>query len=309
MKSLDVAIAGDINLDLILYGLPQEIPVERELLADRFCMTLGGSAAITAHNLAALRCRVGMIGKTGPDALGNDALQRLIDRGVDVSRCIKADHASQTGITFLLPHDRVRHIVTYPGTIAELTVDDLDRDYILQAKHFHISSFFLQKKLQKGLPEFCRALRAQGVTVSLDTNDDPEDAWGENLSAMFSAIDLLFPNDDEARRMAHNDDLSEAIRWLARRVPVVAVKCGREGAIVQAGETRWEVPTKEVTPVDTIGAGDSFNAGFLSRFIHSHSLELCAAAGNKAASLSTLSAGGTESFRDDALVATLLKQD
>jgi sugar/nucleoside kinase (ribokinase family) len=306
MKSFDVAIAGDINLDLILYGLPPEIPVERELLADRFCMTLGGSAAITAHNLAALKCTVGMIGKTAPDTLGDDALRRLIDRGVDVSRCIKGDQASQTGVTFLLPHDRVRHIVTYPGTIAELTVGDLDKEYISRAKHFHISSFFLQKKLQKGLPEFCRALRAQGMTVSLDTNDDPEDAWGENLSAMFSEIDLLFPNEDEARRMAHNDELSEAIRWLAGRVPVVAVKCGRDGAIVQAGETRWEIPTKTVTAVDTIGAGDSFNAGFLSRFIQSDSLELCAKAGNNAAALSTLRAGGTESFRDEALIATLL---
>jgi sugar/nucleoside kinase (ribokinase family) len=306
MKSFDVAIAGDINLDLILYGVPQEIPVERELLADRFCMTLGGSAAITAHNLAALKCRVGMIGKTGPDTLGDDALGRLIDRGVDVSRCIKGDRESQTGVTFLLPHDRVRHIVTYPGTIAELTVGDLDKDYVSQAKHFHVSSFFLQKKLQKDLPEFCRALRVQGMTVSLDTNDDPEDAWGENLSAMFSEIDLLFPNDDEARRVAHNDDLSEAIRWLARQVPVVAVKCGRDGAIVQAGETRWEIPAEAVTPVDTIGAGDSFNAGFLSRFIHSDSLDLCAKVGNNAAALSTLRAGGTESFRDDALVATLL---
>ncbi len=83
--------------------------------------------------------------------------------------------------------------------------------------------------------------------MSLDTNDDPEDAWGENLSTMFSEIDILFPNDDEARRMAHKDDLSEAIRWLAKRVPIVAVKCGRDGAIVQAGENRWEIPATSVT--------------------------------------------------------------
>jgi len=305
MKSFDVAIAGDINLDLILYGLPQEIPVERELLADRFCMTLGGSAAITAHNLAALKCRVSMIGKIGQDALGRDALQRLIDRGVDTSRCIQGDPASQTGITVLLPHGHVRHIVTYTGTIAELTVDDLDIDYIVQAKHFHISSFFLQQKLQKGLPEFCRVLRSRGITVSLDTNDDPEDRWGENLTAMFPAIDVLLPNEDEAKRMAHNEDLNEAIRRVAKQVSIVVVKRGKKGAIVQAGESRWEVPTKIVTPVDTIGAGDSFNAGFLSKFIQSEPLDICAQAGNAAAALSTLRAGGTESFRDEALLATM----
>lgn len=303
MKSFDVTIAGDINLDLILYGLPRQMPTERELLAKDFKLTLGGSSAILAHNLAALGSRVGLVGKVGRDEMGVVALDRLQQAGVDLSHCIQSVDGTSTGVTILLHHGSVRHILTYPGTMADLTTEELDVDYLAQAKHFHVSSFFLQKGLQHGLPELCRNLREQGMTVSLDTNDDPDDQWGEAFSAMLPVIDVLLPNEDEARRMAHKDDLSEAVTWLAERVPIVAVKCGARGAVVQQGKWRWEVPAATATPVDTIGAGDSFDAGFLSRFVQGEALEACAAKGNLAAAISTLRPGGTEAFRDPELLS------
>ncbi len=305
MKTFDVTIAGDINLDLILYGLPAQMPEERELLADDFKLTLGGSSAILAHNLAALGCKVGLIGKVGHDEMGSIALGRLRQAGVDLSRCIEAVDATQTGVTVLLHHGTSRHILTYLGTMAELRAEDLDVQYLADSKHFHISSFFLQKALQKGLPELCRSLRSRGLTVSLDTNDDPDNRWGDAFSSMLPVVDILLPNEEEARRMARHDDLSEAIDWLAQRVPIVAVKCGSRGAIVQQQRQRWEIPPATVSPVDTIGAGDSFNAGFLSRFVQGVSLEACAAMGNLAAAISTLKPGGTESFRDPELLQRL----
>jgi sugar/nucleoside kinase (ribokinase family) len=303
MKSFDVTIAGDINLDLILYGLPQRMPLERELLASDFRLTLGGSSAILAHNLAALGSKVGMIGKVGRDEMGVLALDRLHQAGVDLSHCIQTTDGTQTGVTILLHHGSSRHILTYLGTLADLRAEELNVDYLLQAGHFHVSAFFLQKSLQSGLPGLCRSLREQGMSVSLDTNDDPEDLWGEAFLTMLPEIDLLLPNEDEARRMARTEDLSQAIHWLAERVPIVAVKCGAQGAIVQRGSERWEIPATRVEPVDTIGAGDSFDAGFLSRFVKGESLEACAWAGNQAAAISTLRPGGTEAFRDSELLS------
>jgi len=302
MKSFEVIIAGDINLDLILYGLPKQMPLERELLARDFKLTLGGSSAILAHNLSALGSKVGMIGKVGRDEMGALALDRLKHAGVDLSQCIQTTEGTQTGVTILLHHGSARHILTYLGTMAELRAEELNLEYLLQARHFHVSAFFLQKGLQSGLPSLCRTLREQGVSVSLDTNDDPDDIWGEPFLAMLPEIDLLLPNEDEARRMARTEDLSQAIHWLAARVPIVAVKCGSKGAIVQRGTQRWEIPATLVEPVDTIGAGDSFDAGFLARFLRGESLEACARAGNQAAAISTLRPGGTEAFRDPELL-------
>jgi len=296
MSEFDVTIAGETNLDLILYGLEETMPVERELLASGFRMTLGGSSAILAHNLAALGTRVGFITKTGDDTLGEIALTRVREAGVDLSRSL-ISKGEQTGVTLLLPHGATRHILTYSGTIATLSVADLDVEYLARGRHFHVSSLFLQTALQAGLPELCENLRKRGMTVSLDTNDDPADQWGEPLASMLEHVDLLLPNDAEAKRMARCDDLSEAVALLAAKVPVVAVKCGRSGALVQRGSERWEIPAEDVTPVDTVGAGDSFNAGFLAGYLGGKSLPTCAAMGNAVAAQSTRFAGGTEAFR------------
>jgi sugar/nucleoside kinase (ribokinase family) len=308
MSQFDVTIAGEINLDLILYGLPEAMTVERELLAEDFRLTLGSSSAILAHNLASLGMKVGFVTKVGRDPLGAIALERLQAAGVDVSRTVKAAGGTQTGVTMLLHHGATRHILTYPGTMAEMSVEDLDVAYLAGSRHFHLSSLFLQKALQPGLPALCRELKAKGLTLSLDTNDDPEDRWGEPLEELLGIVDIFLPNEDEAKRATGCDSVEEALQGLAAKVPVVAVKCGRAGSIVQKGEARWVVPPVLVEPVDTIGAGDSFNAGFLKGYLDGESLERCAAMGNVTAALSTLRPGGTESFRDRELAYGFLKR-
>lgn len=307
MSAFDLVVLGETNLDLILYGLEEDLPVEREVLASDFRMTLGGSSSILAHNLAVLGCDVGFLTRVGGDPLGAIALERLREAGVHFPASV-VDASSKTGVTILLHHGATRHILTYPGVMADLTVAEVDRSYLARTKHLHISSLFLQKGLHEGLPELCRELRATGTTVSLDTNDDPENRWGGILDRMLDTIDLLLPNDDEARRMTGCDDLEEAIHQLAQRVPVVAVKHGKAGSIVRRGEQQWKVPAVAVTPVDTIGAGDSFNAGFLKGYLAHKPLAVCASMGNASAALSTQRPGGTEAFRDADLRTHFLAQ-
>ena len=308
MSRFDVTIAGEINLDLILYGLAEEMPVDRELLANDFRLTLGSSSAILAHNLASLGLKVGFITRIGTDPLGAIALDRLRAAGVDVSRTTIAHNSVQTGVTILLHHGTTRRILTYPGTMAEMAIGDLDLDYLADSRHFHVSSLYLQKALQPDLPSLFRQLSEKGLSLSLDTNDDPDDIWGAPLNELLDLVDVLLPNEDEAIRMTHSDSLEDALSQLAQRVPVVAVKRGRVGSIVQAGEDRWAVAPPQVDPIDTIGAGDSFNAGFLKGYIEGKPFKRCAEMGNATAALSTLRPGGTEAYRDAALMQSFLKR-
>jgi len=307
-KRFDVTIAGEINLDLILYGLPEEMPLERELLATDFRLTLGSSSAIVAHNLAALGASVGFITRLGDDPLGAIALERLGEKGVDLSRVKQVSGGTSTGVTILLAHEGKRHVLTYPGTMFEMTAEDLDLDYLASARHFHLSSLFLHKALQPDLPAIFRELKTRGLSLSLDTNDDPDGRWGPPLDELLGLTDIFLPNDDEACRITGKPDAESAIEVLAGRVPLVAVKCGKRGALVQQGGKRWEVPAEPVTPVDTVGAGDSFNAGFLAAWLRGESVEACAAFANRSAALSTLRSGGTEAFRDPELSRGLLAQ-
>lgn len=296
-RPFDIAIAGETNLDLVLYGLPETMPVERELLGSGFELTLGGSSSILAHNLAMLGSRVAFTTLVGNDEMGRIALDRLRHSGLHLNQ-IPQKKGLGTGVTILLPHGNRRHILTSPGAISGIVLDDLDVGYLSSARHFHLSSFFLQTGLQNDLPSLFKRLKAAGLTVSLDTNDDPSGRWGGVLDQLLDSIDLLLPNEDELKKIAKKDTLEDSLDALSDRIPLIVVKCGSRGAVVQHGRRRARIPPIQVTPIDTIGAGDSFNAGFLHSYLHQNDPLLAATVGNMTGALSTLRPGGTEAFRD-----------
>jgi len=298
MPRFDVTLAGELNLDLILYGLPLALPPERELLAENMMLTLGSSTAIVAHNLAALGCKVGFISRIGTDALGQVALERLSEGGVDVSKVRRAEGNKQTGLTVILQREKERNILTYPGTIFALTLDDLDFEYLTDSGHFHLSSFYLQRGLRPHVGELFRRLKAEGLTISLDTNDDPEDRWEGGLEDVLRYVDVFLPNAREAQLITKSSDLEAAISRLAKSVPLVVVKQGEQGAMAQRGPERFRSSPVKVNFVDPVGAGDSFDAGFLSQYVRGADLPACLAAGNMAGAFSTTMPGGTEAFRD-----------
>ncbi len=295
MSKLDISIAGEINLDLILYGLPEQMPTERELLATDFAITLGSSSAILAHNLAALGSRVGFVTKVGDDLFGTLAMERLREPGIDLSRIA---HGAKSGVTLILSHGPHRHILTYPGTISQLRFEDLDLDYLASARHFHMSSLFLQRELLPHVPELFRRMKSAGLTTSLDTNDDPEDRWDEILQEILPHVDILLPNEREAIKIAEADDLETALSRLAQRVETIVVKIGARGAVAIRDGHRLNAPAVPVTVIDPVGAGDSFDAGFLHQFLRGADLATCLAYGNLCGAFSATDCGGTEAFRD-----------
>lgn len=307
-KRFDVSIAGEINLDLILYGLAEVIPVEREILATDFQCTLGGSSSIVAHNLASLGASVGFTTRLGKDEFGRIALERMAESGADLSEVVYAEDSTSTGVTVLLHHGLKRRILTYPGTMSGMSRADLNFDYLASARHFHLSSLFLQKALAPDLPALFRDLKQAGLTISLDTNDDPDNVWDGVLHEVLEFVDLLLPNADEVCRIARRDTVEEALLALAGRVPCIAAKCGPAGALLQTGGQLTHIPPIKVTPIDTIGAGDSFDAGFLYGYVRGANPLDCAAAGNITGALSTLRPGGTEAFRDAAFRESFLRQ-
>ena len=201
MRRFDVTIAGELNLDLILYGVPEEIPHERELLAADLNLTLGSSSAIVAHNLAALGSRVGFVSCVGSDSFGELALARLSAVQVDVSK-VSILPNRKTGLTVIMQRDSWRNMLTYPGTISDLRIENLDLDYLSSARHFHLSSFYLQHGLRADVPALLKKMKSAGLTTSLDCNDDPEDRWDGGIREALRHVDVFLPNAREAMRLA-----------------------------------------------------------------------------------------------------------
>jgi sugar/nucleoside kinase (ribokinase family) len=307
LPRFDVTIAGELNLDLILYGLPEALPPERELLAENMMLTLGSSSAIVAHNLAALGNQVGFVSCIGRDPLGDIALQRLAAGGVHLERVVRHPTA-QTGLSVILQHGNWRNILTYAGTIFDLKPEHIDFDYISSSRHFHLSSFYLQRGLRSHVPRLLERLKQRGLTVSLDPNDDPEDEWKSDIEEALRYVDIFLPNAREAKKIAGTENIDAAVSKLASIVPIVVVKLGAEGAMAQRGPDRFVSPAAIVEIVDPVGAGDSFDAGFLHKFLLGGDPQSCLAAGNAAGALSTTRSGGTEAFRDEEYRNNFLQQ-
>jgi sugar/nucleoside kinase (ribokinase family) len=293
----DVCVVGELNPDLILYGVPRDPKPDHEYLVDGFRLTLGSSSAIFAHNLAALGTRVAMAAKIGTDALGEMCVGWLRDANVDTSRVVRSGNVA-TGASVILTHPGHRFILTYPGTIFDLSYEDLDLDFIFSARHLHIASYYLNRALRPRMAELFHEAKQRGLTTSLDTNDDPEGKWAADLLDALPHVDIFFPNEREAKFITHTDDVNHAIDVLATKVRTLVVKLGPEGAIAREGKREWRCQRISVNALDTVGAGDSFDAGYIDKFLKNAAPQECLDYANLTGAYSTTHEGGTEAFRN-----------
>ncbi|WP_394838767.1 carbohydrate kinase family protein [Pendulispora rubella] len=306
-----VLVAGEINVDLVLRGCPIFPAPGKEVVVDDLGMVLGSASAICAMGLARLGTPVSFVGKVGADSWGAFCRETMAGAGIDVAR-VRAEPELKTGVTVAISGPSDRALVTFLGSSAELGADDIGDDVFEGAAHLHVSSYYLQKKLRPG----CRALfeRAHraGLTTSLDPGYDPSERWSDDLLSTLAEVDLFFPNEVELQRIARREDVVEALHAMESVPAKTVAKLGAEGAITLHRGEVVRVPAFPVQPVDTTGAGDSFNAGFLHAWLGGDSLVECMRFGAACASLSTLGIGGTASqpTRDQALsVLRRRKQD
>ena len=287
-----------------MYGLPEELPCEDELLANEMAIRVGGSGAITAHNLAALGSKVGFITPVSADEFGQLCQAELQRAGVDLSCCVPLQTA-RTGVTVHLQHKELRHMFTYAGATFQLNFDHLDLGYLSDARHFHMSSYYLQRALTPRIPHLFSELKAAGLSISLDPNDDPAHTWDRSILEALQFVDVLMPNEREACLIAGEPLIAHAIDTLREMVPLLVIKRGANGASAYTHNFEWNMPAERVKMVDAVGAGDSFNAGFLHGWIRGWDMERALAFGNLAGAVSTSMGGGTAAFCNPELLQAL----
>jgi sugar/nucleoside kinase (ribokinase family) len=292
---MDIVVVGDLNVDLVLTGLPA-LPAYRELrLAQGMRFALGGSSAIFACNAARLGARVGFVGKVGEDEFGAFLRRSLQESGVDTSRMIR-DGAHRTGICVSMSFPEEYAMVSYPGIRETFRVEEVDFDYVRRARHLHMSGFYLLRAMQPGAASLFRAAREAGMSTSLDPDHDPSGKWNSGMRDLLPHVDFFFPNEHEALNIAGATDLNTAAERLSALAGTTVIKRGAGGALAVKGTERTAAPAFPIAPVDTTGAGDSFNAGFLFQYLRGASLPQCLRWGNACGALSTQGLGGTEGF-------------
>jgi len=291
-KTCDILVAGEINPDLILIGdvLPEFGQVEK--LVDSATLAIGSSSAIFACGAARLGLEVAFIGVCGDDVFGRFMLDEMSKRNVDIENVIVRVGES-TGLSVILNQNTDRAILTYPGLIAALRADDISDALLRQARHLHVASYFLQTALQPDLPGLFRRARGFALTTSLDTNYDPSEKW-LGFDELLAVTNVFLPNEREAMSLSGESNVDLAASRLGFRVEALGIKLGAEGALGVRGNQTVKVASIPVNVIDTVGAGDSFDAGFLYGYLHNWELERSMQLACACGALSTQKAGGTE---------------
>ncbi|GAA1527413.1 carbohydrate kinase family protein [Kribbella lupini] len=295
----DLLVLGDANPDVVVGPVNQPLVFgQRERLVPSGSLCLGGSAAIMASGAARLGLKVAFAGRVGDDPAGSFVRSALEERGVDTSALV-VDPDLPTPLTTVLTSGPDRAILTASGCLASTSSNDVPRALLRSVRHVHAASFYLMPGLAAGLAELFKEARNAKATTSLDTNDDPADRWERVvLDPVLRVTDYLLPNAAEAHALTGHPVLAEAAGILARRGPLVVVKNGADGALAHDGANLTTAPALAVDPVDTVGAGDSFDAGFVAAVLRrtgrARALAIAAACG----SLSTRAAGGTAAQAD-----------
>ena len=295
-KKFDVIVVGELNVDLILNKIKGFPEIGKEKLADEMTLTLGSSSAIFASNLSALGAKVAFLGKIGKDSFGNLVVDSLREKGVNTDLIIR-DGELNTGATIVLNYDEDRAMITHPGAMDYLTLDDITQNKLEKAKHLHFSSYFLQPGLQKDVGSMFKLAKELGLTTSFDAQWDPAEKWQMDIENILPFVDVFFPNRQEILHLTGKTNLNEAIESLNGYINVVVVKMGNEGSYCwNKGEGIHLPAFKNEQVVDAIGAGDSFDAGFIFKFINGHSIKECQRFGNLMGAVNTTAAGGTTAF-------------
>ena len=290
---VDLLVVGDVNPDVVVRAAPRELAYgQAEQLAEGATLGLGGSSAITACGAARLGLRTAFVGVVGDDPAGRFVVAELARRGVDTSGVL-VDGAAQTGLTVHLQRAADRALVTAPGCIGALSAADVPEVLLARARHVHVGSFFLQTRLGPGLRDLFAAAHAAGATTSLDLNWDPAERWDGGLDDVLAAVDVLFVNEAEAAAVSRAADPAVAATVLAARGPLPVIKLGPDGAVAHDGCRLVRVGAPQVAVADTVGAGDSLDAGFICGRLAGRDVAASLALGVACGSLSTREPGGT----------------
>lgn len=284
--------AGEFFFDLIFYKLDRLPGMGEELVTRDFALALGGGAPTTAITAARLGRTVQLAAVLGDSSLDEFAIHELNRQGVGTNP-VRRRRGTMAALTVAVSLAKDRFFLTYPGSNAyleEYLLSPAGSKLLASAGHVH---FGLSPRDWKPYAKLVRRLKNQGVTTSWDLGWHPEAVALAGFRELYAALDVVFLNRIEALRYADEKSPERAMRKLASPGQVMVVKLGADGAMAWSPDGAAKAAPLPVTAVDTTGAGDAFNGGFLHKWLGGATLEDCLRAGNVCGALSTTKPGGS----------------
>ncbi len=280
----DVLMFANYFCDLIFTGLPEMPPLGTEVYGTQFDMVPGG-AFTTALALHRLGLCTGWACDFGNDLFSRFVLDLAQQHGLDGSLFRVHDKPLRSvSVSMSFPHDRA--FVSYIDAYEPIPPIPLVEQYRPRCVLIPALSFC------RGDIELAEAAHRHHCVVFMDCQHTAATLDTPGLAEMLRRLDIFAPNKSEALQITGEASVERAAARLAELAPLVVVKLGAAGALVQEGQKALHVPAIPVRAIETTGAGDCFNAGFLYGYLHGQSLETCLRCGNICGGMSTTARGG-----------------
>ncbi len=296
-KKYDVVVVGELNVDLILQDIASFPEIGKEKIAKDMLLTMGSASAIFASNIAKLGNKTGFIGKLGADDYGRLVTDKLKESGVDTSG-VFVDKNSKTGITVSMTFPHNYAMVTYMGAMEDFSIKDIDFDLLRQSKHVHFASYYLQPGIRPDCAKLFEKCRELNITTSFDPSWDPDEEWNDDIYNVLKSTDIFLPNTQEALNISGCSTIEDALSKLSKYSRIIVIKLGKDGAVTKHNDEIIRTKTFDLEPLDTTGAGDSFNAGFISSWLIDRDIKKALTNGNACGAIATTKLGGSTASPD-----------
>lgn len=306
MKRYDAIVIGDANIDLVVAGCGDLPGLGQEVLVPNMTLHVGGGAALFSITLSKLGLRIAFNGILGKDGFGQYVRDHLAGSGID-TRFIRTSEVQGTGISIAINPEKDRSFITYMGSNAELDLQQLDMNSVALGRHVHLTGYRGSYN-HKEYMAMTKRLKSMGVTTSLDVGWDDTGEWYKGIFELMKEVDVFFMNEVEAQNYTGCTSAKECIWELSLHSRHIVMKLGSAGAVAAVDGRLVYRSGFEVPVVDTTGAGDSFNAGYIYGFLTGQPTEQCLLYANACGGLSVSQFGGSPELLDRAAVERLISE-
>lgn len=297
-KKWDIYVYGDVNIDIVIPGVekfPEPGQEDEVSVMETF---VGGGAALFTLGVGKLGLHPVFQGEVGDDCYGELIRKKFRESNVDDS-LLATSTTHKTGISLSFTNEKDRSFLTYRGTNEKICIEAVDVEQVKQASHIHVTGYAGSVNHDSYLKLLKRVKEETEATVSFDVGWDSTGEWKPEIRELFPYIDVLFMNETEAVHYGRKESALEAAREFAKHSRLVVIKMGKQGSIAVKGGELYQASPYKVEAIDTTGAGDSFNAGFVYGFLRGKTVEECLKCGNGCGALSVTALGGNTGFPDE----------
>lgn len=288
-----VLIIGNVNPDIVLIDVNEYPQMGQELWINDCKVVMGGGAGNCSIDLSKLGCSTYLLSKVGTDFFGKFLLEGFNKYNVN-TQFVQVNEKIMTGMSIAITKKKERSFISFKDKQSHINFNNMSDNDLQRFSHVHLMGY--NKKNSNSYIEFCKRVKALNISISADVGWDSTEKWDSSILNFLKEVDIFIPNEVEAKNYSGKENKIDALDFLSNYVDTIVIKLGGNGCIAKSKGKFFKKSSFNVQTIDTIGAGDAFDSGFIYAYINGMDIEKCLDYANTCGAISTTLYGATDAF-------------